>query len=355
MKIFEVIMAGGGGTRFWPLSRKERPKQLINIGGNDIMLNETIKRLDPLVNREDVYIVTNQAQQTLMKELIVGGIPFRNILVEPAARNTAPCVLYAASVLEKEHGDGVMCVFPSDHHIARPEEYRKVIARAAKVAEETNCIVTIGIKPTFPSTGYGYISCGEEAGQGVWKVDQFVEKPDVQTAEQYIASGRFSWNSGVFVFKISTIIEAFQQYLPDMLQQMQHIVKAHGTMHQEEVLSTIYPQLQSISIDYGIMEKADNVLVMEGDFGWSDVGSFDALDSVYDPDKDRNISIGDTLLIDSQGCIVRSQDKLIALVGVEDLIVVESEDAILVCKKESAQDAKKVVEVLKTQGREELL
>lgn len=355
MKIYEVIMAGGGGTRFWPLSRKKRPKQLLNIGGKDIMLNETIKRLDGVVDRENVYIVTNEEQQELMKELIVGGVPFRNILVEPAARNTAPCVLYAAMVLAKEHGEGVMCVFPSDHHIGMPEEYRKVISRAARVAQETDSIVTIGIKPTFPSTGYGYISRGEALREGVWKAERFVEKPDAVTAQKYMDSGRFSWNSGVFVFKISTILDAYKKYLPDMVPDMEKIAAGRQTPAEEMLLKDIYPQLQSISIDYGIMEKADNVLVLEGDYGWSDVGSYDALDTVYTTDENQNIAVGENLMIDSKDCIVMSKDKLITLIGVENLVVVEAEDAVLVCRKDAAQDAKKAVEALKEQGKEQYL
>lgn len=355
MNVFEVIMAGGGGTRFWPLSRKKRPKQLLNISGSDIMLNETIKRLDAVVDREHVYIVTNEDQEPLMKELIVGGIPFRNILVEPAARNTAPCVAYAASVLEKEYGDGVMCVLPSDSHIGQPEIYREVMEKAVQVAEESDCIVTIGIKPTFAATGYGYINRGNEVETGVWKVDRFVEKPDVDTARQYVESGMFLWNSGTFVFKISTILKAFEEFLPDMAADVRRLVACRGTADEEKVLKEIYPTLQSISIDYGIMEKAENVLVMEGDYGWSDVGSFDALDAVHTPDENNNISIGDNLLIDSKGCVVHGQDKLITLIGVEDLIVVEAADAMLICRKDAAQDAKKAVEALKEQGREEYL
>lgn len=355
MEIFEVIMAGGGGTRFWPLSRKKRPKQLLNITGGDIMLNETIKRMDGLVDRKHVYIVTNEEQQALMKELLIEGVPFSNILVEPAARNTAPCILYAASVLEQEYKEGILCVFSSDHHIGNPEEYKRVITHAARVAEERDCIVTIGIKPTFPSTGYGYISRSEEVEEGVWQVERFVEKPDQETADGYVASGKFSWNSGVFIAKISTLQKAFAEHLPEMKEQMKAIVESRRTGTQQQVLEEIYPQLQSISIDYGIMEKADNVLVMEGDYGWSDVGSFDALDTVYNPDEKGNINIGEHLLIDSTGCITRSQEKLIALIGVEDLVVVEAEDAILVCPKSAVQDAKRAVEELKRQNREEYL
>lgn len=354
-KLFEVIMAGGGGTRFWPLSRQKRPKHLLRITGSDIMLNETIKRLDPMIDREHVYVVTNEQQQALMKELIVGGVPFRNILVEPAGRNTAPCILYAASVLKREHGDGIMCVFPSDHHIGRPEEYRRVIAQAAQTAAQRPCIVTIGIKPSYAATGYGYIRRGELVEDGVWEAAQFVEKPDAQKAQEYIDSGNFSWNSGVFVFRISTILEAFRTYLPQMAQQMEVLMDRMQTQDSEQVLRELYPQFENISIDYGIMEKAEHVLVMEGDYGWSDVGSFDALDTVYTPDAEGNVTLGDTLLLDSHGCIVRSQDKLITLIGVEDLVVVEADDALLVCRKDAAQDAKKAVELLKEQGREQYL
>lgn len=355
MKRFEVIMAGGGGTRFWPLSRKSRPKQLLNITGRDIMLNETIKRMDTLVERENVYIVTNKEQQELLREQIVSGIPFKNILVEPAARNTAPCVLYAAGILQKEYGDGVMCVFPADHHIGNLDEYRRVIARAAKIAEETDKIITIGIRPTFPSTGYGYISRGEMWQEEVWQVGQFVEKPCQEKANEYVSSGKFSWNSGVFVFRVSTILKAFERYLPKMQEQMEHLMQAWQTEEWEERLAEVYPTLQSISIDYGIMEQADNVLVMEGDFGWSDVGSFDALDMVYTPDAQNNISIGESLLLDSEGCIARSEEKLITLIGVKDLVVVEAEDAIFVCPKSRAQDAKKAVEALQSQGKDKYL
>lgn len=244
MEIFEVIMAGGGGTRFWPLSRRKRPKQLLHIGGNDIMLNETIKRLEPLIAREHVYIVTNEEQQALMKDLLVEGIPSEHILAEPAARNTAPCVLYAAALLQQEYGDGVMCVFPSDHHIGKPKEYQRVISNAAELAAKTDCIVTIGIRPTFPSTGYGYIQRGELLETDVWQVKQFVEKPVLDKAEEYIASGQFSWNSGVFVFKISTILDSFRKYLPDMFSKMQ---QAMHSPNQEQLLREIYPQLQNIS------------------------------------------------------------------------------------------------------------
>lgn len=355
MRRFEIIMAGGGGTRFWPLSRRTRPKQLLNITGRDILINETILRLDELIDREDVYIVTNEEQQELMKELLVGGIPFRNILVEPVGRNTAPCILYAAALLYRQHGEGVLCVCSSDHHIGNEAEYRRVIARASQIAEQTDNIITIGIRPSCPATGYGYIRRGAAVEGDAWKVEQFVEKPDAVTAQRYLESGEFTWNSGVFIARTSVLLKAFQRFLPDMVRAMDRIVDRAGTPEEADVLREVYPDLQNISIDYGIMEQADNVLVMEGDYGWSDVGSFDALDTVYTPDENANISIGDNLLVDSRGCTVRGQDRLIAVVGADNLVVVDSGDAVLVCPKEHAQDAKKVVMELEKLGRTELL
>lgn len=356
MKVFEVIMAGGGGTRFWPLSRKERPKQLLNISGKDIMLNETIRRMDEIVEREDVYIVTNESQQKLMKDMIINGVPFKNILTEPAARNTSPCVLYAASVLMKLHGDGVMCVFPADHHVANIPEYQRTLRTAIRAAEVTGKIVTIGITPTYPATGYGYISrTKEEELDGVYQVRKFVEKPNLDAATKYLAEGTYLWNSGVFIWKISTILEAFKKHLPTMYEQMQEIVEAYGTPSEKEVLERVYPQLESISVDYGILEREADVLVLEGDFGWSDVGSLDAMNTFHKEDSDGNILLGDVLAINSRGSIVKGNDKLIALVGMENTIVVETEDALLICNKSKAQDVKKVVDELSARHRTELL
>lgn len=356
MKVFEVIMAGGGGTRFWPLSRKERPKQLLNISGRDIMLNETIRRMDEIVEREDVYIVTNESQQKLMRDEIINGVPFRNILTEPVGRNTSPCVLYAASVLMKLHGDGVMCVFPADHHVANIPEYQRTLRTAIQAAEVSGKIVTIGITPTYPATGYGYISRrNEEELEGVYQVRKFVEKPNLNTAKKYLDEGTYLWNSGVFIWKISTILEAFKRHLPAMYEQMQEIVEAIGTPEEKEVLERVYPQLENISVDYGILEREADVLVLEGDFGWSDVGSLDELSTFHKEDSDGNILLGDVLVINSHNSIVKGNDKLIALVGMENTIVVETDDALLICNKDKAQEVKKVVDELGARHRTELL
>lgn len=352
MEIYEVIMAGGGGTRFWPLSRRERPKQFINVSGKDILLNETITRMDGIIKRENVYVVTGGQHKELIEKEIVNGIPFSNILTEPAGRNTAPCILYAASVLKKEKGDGIMCVFAADHHIKNIPEYQRIIKKAAKQAEEANSIMTIGITPTYPATGYGYIKSAQSVGEEIFSVEQFVEKPSLDIAKEYVAAGTYSWNSGVFVFKVSVILEAFKKYLPKMYEQMQEIIAARGTCEEQAVLEKIYPQLESVSVDYGIMEHADCVQVIAGDYGWSDVGSLDELGTFHEADENGNISISQAFeAVDSTGCIAKCDDKLVALVGVDDIIVVDTKDTVLVCSKDRAQDVKKIVEKLQKDNR----
>lgn len=356
MELYEVIMAGGSGTRFWPLSRINRPKQFINVSGNDILLNETIKRMDGIIKRENVFVVTGERYRDLIEKEIVNGIPFSNILTEPAGRNTAPCILYAASVLQKDKGDGIMCVFAADHHIKNVEEYRRIIQAAAAQAEKENCIMTIGIKPTYPSTGYGYIKSKESITDEIYSVEQFVEKPNLDRAKEYLSDGGYSWNSGVFVFKVSVILDAFKKYLPKMCEQMNKIIDARGYDNESSVLHDIYPNLESISLDYGIMEHADKVQVIAGDYGWSDVGSLNELGTFHSADNNNNILIGeDIVTFDSKNCIVKSDRGLVALVGIEDVIVVESDETVLICQKDRAQDVKSIVEKLKAEGMSEYL
>lgn len=356
MQIYEVIMAGGLGTRFWPLSRRERPKQFINVSGRDIMLNETIYRMDGLVEREDVFVVTGKQNRELVRREIANGIPFSNILMEPAGRNTAPCILYASMVLERERGDGVVCVFGADYHVRNVPEYRRIVEKAADWASHEDCIMTIGITPTYPATGYGYIKSGSELTEEIYQVERFVEKPDEATAKGYVESGNYSWNSGVFVFRLSVVLEAFRTYLPDMYEKMERIVAARGTSEEERVLEELYPQLESVSMDYGIMEKAENIQVIAGDFGWSDVGSLDELGTFGEADGDGNVLIGDQILaLDCSNTIVKGTDRLVALLGVDDVIVVDAGDTVLVCRKDRAQDVKKLVSRLQDNGMDAFL
>lgn len=363
MNKFGVIMAGGGGTRLWPLSRKERPKQLLNLSGKDFMINETLDRLSNSIPRENMFIVTNAVQAELMKKETKGRMQDDHILVEPAARNTAACIGYAAMEIVKKYGDGIMCILPSDHFIKNEKEFSAMIDAAIMTAEKTDALVTIGIQPSFPATGYGYIkvkagsetAVGDKYGKNYSIVEEFVEKPNLETAEQYVKEGCYSWNSGMFIWKASTILSYMQKLLPDVYGYLEKIGNAMNTPKERQVMEEVYPAIPKISIDYGIMERADNVLVISGEFGWNDIGSLDMLSIMKDADENGNTAYGEQLLIDTKDCIVYGTDKLIATVGVSNLIIVQTEDAVLVCSKDKSQDVKTIVETLKEQAKENYL
>lgn len=349
MNKFGIIMAGGGGTRFWPLSRGKRPKQLLNLSGKDVMLNEAIERLARVTEREHIFVVTNELQAAAVRTVTAGRIPAENVLSEPAARNTAACIGYAASYLNEKFGEGIMIVTPSDAYIRDEEEFARVLKVAAAEAAQGESLVTVGIQPTFPATGYGYIKA-EKGGGEVKKVLRFVEKPSLAVAEEYLKSGDYYWNSGMFLWTVSLILKKFEEFLPDIAAGLKEIVSSGG-----EKLKEIYPTLRSVSVDYGIMEKADGVVTVPGEFGWNDVGSFDQLGALHEEDENGNVCIGDTIAVESSGNVLYASDRLVAVVGIDGLAVVETADAVLVCPKERAQEVKKIVEKLKENGRKELL
>lgn len=355
MKVYGLIMAGGGGTRFWPLSRKRVPKQLLNLDGKEVMLNETIDRLSGVVEKEDIFIVTNTEQVDLTKIVTADRVLENHILAEPSARNTAACIGYGAMEILKKYGDGIMCILASDHYIKDEDAFRNVLKKAVETVEKTDGLVTIGIKPTFPSTGYGYIKSENVPGEGFYKVLEFVEKPDLCRAKEYIDSGSYAWNSGMFVWKASTIMRYFEKLLPDIYEKLMIIGETMGTASEKDVLWAIYDTIPKISIDYGIMERADRVYMLEGDFGWNDIGSFDALPALYTADEKGNVIRGETVLIDAGDNIILGENKMIACVGVDNLIVVDTEDALLVCAKDRAQDVKEIVSVLEKTERKHLL
>ncbi|MBP5596541.1 MAG: mannose-1-phosphate guanylyltransferase [Pseudobutyrivibrio sp.] len=354
MQTYGVIMAGGGGTRFWPLSRHEVPKQLLNLSGKDLMVNETIDRVATLCDKSDIFIVTNVDQVPGMEKATTGRIKPDHILSEPSARNTAACIGYAAFEIVKKYGDGVMCIFPSDHSIKNEAAFTATLKDAIAEAEQGS-LVTMGITPTFPCTGYGYIRFDKTETDTAKKVVEFKEKPDLKTAEEYVASGEYSWNSGMFVWKASVILAEFERLLPDVYACLTKIADAMGTTDEKKVIDEVYPTIPSISIDYGIMEKSDKVKVISAEMGWNDVGSWDNLGVLHEADSDGNVFAGDHLAIDTKGCITYSKKRLISTVGVENLIIVETDDAIMVVDKSRAQDVKLIVEELKEQGRSELL
>jgi mannose-1-phosphate guanylyltransferase len=359
MHKFATILAGGGGTRFWPLSRQDLPKQLINISGNDIMLNDTIARFDGVIPLENTMVVTNASQAALMESIMHISVPASHILVEPVARNTAASILYAALYIEKQYGDSLMVVSPSDHHVTEEAKFKKTLSDACSVAEETGKIVTIGIKPTFPSTGYGYISHHKEVFRAepcnVYEVTEFVEKPNFLTAQQYVSSGNYLWNSGIFIWKTSVIIENYKRYLPRLYNSMLPLCDDLSPEHHKKVIQEIYPTLPSISIDYGILERSDEVAVIPGDFGWNDIGSWDALGSIIPPDEFGNIVKANHLGIQTANSIIYGEERLISTIGIDGLIIADTKDALLICSKDRAQDVKDIVVLLKKNGMQKYL
>ncbi len=360
MKTYGVIMAGGGGTRFWPLSRRELPKQFLNLTGNDILVNETFDRLNKVAEKEDIFVVTNAAHAAKTLDMMRGRVGRTQVLAEPAARNTAACIGYAAMEILKKYGDGIMCVMPSDHYVERENLYVDTVRRGVLLAEEKDCLVTIGITPTYPATGYGYIRShavrNEDGSLADYRmVEEFVEKPAEETAQAYLESGNFSWNSGMFIWKASLILDYFKRLLPDIYECLERIGDAMGTDREAQVLEEIYPYIPKISIDYGILERADRIIMLEGNFGWNDIGSLDALELLHEQDEHGNTPVGESVLVDTEGTICYAKDKLVVAAYVRDLMIVESRDAVLVCPREKAQDVKKIVELLKKESRDAYL
>ena len=354
MKTAAVIMAGGRGERFWPKSRNSRPKQFLSLTSDgETMIQKTVKRLRPLVDAEDIYIVTNAAYTDLVAEQLP-DVPKENILAEPCARNTAPCIAFAAAVIGKKCEDAVMLVLPSDHLIGYEDIYLRTLKKAVKVCEEGQNLVTIGITPTYAETGYGYINFGKESGDA-YEVERFVEKPDLPTAKKYLASGKYLWNSGMFVWKVSSIMANLRKLMPDVYEGALRIADSYGTDKYTETLVKEYTAFTSESIDFGIMEKASDIYTIPGSFGWDDVGSWLAVERINETDDNKNYIDGDVISIDSERTTICGGKRLIAAVGVEDLIIVDTDDAVLVCSKNNTQDVKKVIAQLKEHGRNELV
>lgn len=355
-----VIMAGGRGTRFWPRSREQKPKHLLDIVSHRTIIQETVDRIRPLVRPKNILIVTGRKHaRELMKQL--PEIPPENIIIEPVGRNTAACIGLAALHIQKKTKDDIMVVLPSDHAIGDPEKYRAVLSAAAGAAKTENALVTVGIKPTGPHTGFGYLEGGDSlgaiAGEEILRVKSIREKPDAAKARAFVQSGKFFWNSGMFVWKASTILKEIERFLPDLHSGLMTIRNALGTTSETKTVAKIYQGLASISIDYGVMEKAGNVLVLPAEFGWNDVGSWDALWEISAKDNKGNARTGNspTLLEDTENSLVCSPKKLVALVGMKDIIVVETRDALLICKRGRSQDVKKIVDALEAEKLDHLL
>ncbi|RMD88789.1 MAG: mannose-1-phosphate guanylyltransferase [Calditrichaeota bacterium] len=356
--LFGLIMAGGSGTRFWPKSRHKTPKQLLRIYGEKSMIQNTVDRLKPLIEKEGLFIVTTEAQTDEIKKQLP-FIPNQNIIVEPKGKNTAPCIGLSALYMEKIDPEGVMVVVPADHLIQDNEIFIQTLKAGVQIATEKDCLVTIGIQPSYPSTGYGYIQYNDEVaninGVSICRVKTFAEKPNLETARRFLESGEFLWNSGIFIWKVKTILREIEEYLPHLYDGLLEIKAALGTEKENQVIERVYCQIKSISIDYGVMEHAKNVLVLKGQFGWNDLGSWDEVYKLYPKDENENALIGQHIVIDAKGCYVDAPDKLVAVLGVNDLIVVDTKDALLICRRDRAQDVKEIVDLAKRKKLDQYL
>jgi mannose-1-phosphate guanylyltransferase len=355
--VFAVIMAGGAGTRFWPASRELRPKQLLPLAGDpeESLLAATVRRIAPLVPPQNVYIATgkNLAEATARE---LPHVPRANVLAEPVPRNTAPCIGWATATIARANPNAVVMVLPSDHFITDEDGFRAVLAKSIAAARRGH-MTTIGVVPTRPETGYGYIELGADLDDGTREVARFVEKPDRARAEQYVAGGKHLWNAGMFFFQARAMTEAIAMHLPDLAAGLTRLDDAAAKGAERAALAAIFPTLPSVSIDVGVMEKAAKLAVVKGDFGWNDVGSWESAWELASRDPEGNALPAGSIAVDAKGNLVRdlttggaTKKRVYALVGVSDLVVVETDDAVLVIPRSRAQDVRSVVEVLKARG-----
>lgn len=359
--IYAIIMAGGAGTRFWPLSREKMPKQLLKIGGEDTLIRQTVSRVLPLVRVENIFIVTNHSLADTIGYQLSTKFDRSwdgNFILEPAAKNTAPALGLAALHLERIDPESIMVVLSADHSIRKSGEFLDLIRKAGEAARH-DYLVTLGIQPDRPETGYGYIKSGERCREtgidGVYTVEAFVEKPNLETAREYLREGRYFWNSGIFVWKTKTLLNEIEKHQPSLHQGLGEIRRSIGTEKEAAVVKGVFKDLESISIDYAVMEKTGRAAVIPADIGWSDVGSWTALDDVSERDAAGNVITGNVIDIGSRDSIIYAEKRLVATIGLTETVVVDTPDATLVCSKERAQDVKKIVDELKKRKAEEHL
>ena len=347
--VYTVVMAGGRGERFWPKSRISTPKQLLAIVTENTMIQETVQRVSAISLTKNVLIITNKSQQEQIERLLP-QLNAENIVGEPCGRNTAPCIALAAASIAHHDPEAVMIVLPADHVIHDTVGFAATIQDMVTLARTEDVLLTIGIDPMFPATGYGYIHCGQklpnETGTEFFTVNSFKEKPAIETAQQFVSSGEYLWNSGMFVWRVSVFADALKKHMPDLFKFFQKLVDAFGRDDSENFIESIYAALPSVSIDYGIMEKAERVICAKSRFDWDDVGAWDAVAKHFDRDEDGNVCQGESVGVDMQDCLIVSDDKLVAGIGIKDLIVVATDDAVLICDKNRAQDVKKIVQCL---------
>jgi mannose-1-phosphate guanylyltransferase len=347
MELFAVIMAGGVGARFWPRSKEKTPKQLLKIFGDKSLIQETVARLDGLVKKENIYIITNKVQKKSIKNQLP-NILVQNIIDEPFGKNTAAAIGLASIIIQKKCEDAVMITLPADHIIKEIKEFQETIKKAAEYAYQSKGLLTIGINPFRPETGYGYIQIDEKPLEdSIYKVLTFAEKPNYATAIRFIESGDFLWNSGMFIWRVDSILNEINKYMPELAEGLDYLKDSIDTIRFKSTLVKIYGQLKSISIDYGVMEKSQIVYLIRGNFSWSDVGSWEEVYQLSPKDNDGNVICGNYYSQNSSDSYVYAPNKFVALMGVDNLMIIETKDSLLICRRDQAQAVKNVVDYLK--------
>lgn len=355
---YPLIMAGGTGTRIWPLSRRVFPKQALKLVGDRTLIQHAVDRLTPEFPAERIFVITREEHVPPLSAQ-VPELPAENFIVEPEGRGTAPAIALAAIHLHKQDPGAIMAVLTADHFMNDVVGFRQALAAAEEVAKDGH-LVTLGIKPTFPSTGFGYIQQGEylrsEGQFEVYRADRFTEKPGPEEAQQLFDSGVYSWNSGMFVWRVDRILEEFERQMPDFYAKLQAVAEVVESPEYEDVLGRIWPTVEKETIDYGVMEGAEGVAVIPVDIGWSDVGSWASLLDILPTDEQGNTVVGDQHVgIDTSDTLVFGDRRTIATIGLEGLVIVDTEDALLICTKEREQDVRAMVKLLEARGREDLL
>jgi mannose-1-phosphate guanylyltransferase len=352
-KTYAVIMAGGKGERFWPMSTSKHPKQVLSLVSDKPLLSLAVEQLKGLIPPERVLIITN-ADLVEVTRKTIPTLPPENVIGEPFGRDTAAACALASALVEARKPGSAFCILTADHIISDIKLFQATLKQAFEIALSDNILVTIGIQPTFPSTGYGYIETSDPIDSkgdiDFLKTTRFVEKPDIETASDYIAKGNFYWNSGMFIWSVESFHKALANHTPQLMHMAKKMIPVANTPAFESQLKSEYEKLERISIDYAIMEKADNIVMAKGIFPWDDVGSWPALENHFDKDALGNVLVGSSEVIDSHKNVVFSKERLTALIGVRDLVVVQAENATLVCHKDRAQDVKKMVKLLEEKG-----
>jgi len=345
-----VILAGGWGERLWPMSTKERPKQVLDVDGRGTLVRRTVSRVEELLDPSLSLVLTGQSlRDTILPEL--GPVPPERVIGEPVGKNTAPAIALAAHVLRGEDPDAMMVVLPADHLIGDPSAFVATLETAMRAAEDHGALVTLGVKPTRPETEYGYIRAGGALQNGVRSVESFVEKPDAETAALYLADGSYLWNSGMFIWRADRILEEISLRLPEVSSLLESVQGSPGSDEFRASLERFYDQVPSVSIDYGVMEKAEGVLVVPASFGWDDVGAWSALERVWPLDARKNATDGNVIMVDSSGCVAHSDGRVVAVLGMEDVVVVSTGQGTVVCPKDRARDVRRIVEELRRRAR----